>query len=160
MTGTQDNPECDKPLDLDNFKGNMKTTTSITLEPFEMVHISGLSTVKCCCKRVNVMVESKAQPKSDTKYISVNSYTLLKPGPTKVSVGLRNLSTWSITILAKSVVAKLSAANKVPDLLASKFKEGEGESKEESMDSDKTSSDDTIQSKSLNITNTTGTAPD
>ena len=41
-------------------------------------------------------------------------YSELRPGSSRVSVGLRNLSCESVTIRSKMVVAKVSVANMVP----------------------------------------------
>ena len=39
---------------------------------------------------------------------------VLKPGSSRVSIGIRNISCQSVTIPAKTVVAKIAAANVVP----------------------------------------------
>ena len=53
-----------------------------------------------------------------TKVIPIHGYTVLKPGSSRVSVGLQNHSCRKITIAAKSIVAKITAANIVPYSLA------------------------------------------
>ena len=53
---------------------------------------------------------------------------MLKPGSSRVSIGLRNLSCKSVAIKSKTVVATVAAANLVPFSMASNFK---GEDKEE-----------------------------
>ena len=61
------------------------------------------------------------EPDPEQSYESVvpiYGYTVLKPGSSRVSVGLRNHSCRRITIAAKSVVAKITAANIVPHSLA------------------------------------------
>ena len=64
-------------------------------------------------KRVNVIVES--DPKRDYgAAILINGYTVLKPGSSRVSVGIRNISCQCIMVLAKTVIAKIAAANVVP----------------------------------------------
>ena len=45
-------------------------------------------------------------------------YTVLKPGSSRVSVGIRNLSCWKITVPAKSIITKVATANVVPYSLA------------------------------------------
>ena len=56
------------------------------------------------------------EPKcSHTKY----SYNYLEPGLSFV-VYIRKLSTWEVKILAKSEIGKVTAANDVPPMLASK----------------------------------------
>ena len=46
--------------------------------------------------------------------IPINGYTVLKPGSSRVSVGIRNISCKSITIPTKTIIAKVAAANVVP----------------------------------------------
>ena len=46
--------------------------------------------------------------------IPIYGYTMLKPGSSRVSIGIRNLSCRKITIPAKSVIAKVAAASIVP----------------------------------------------
>ena len=66
---------------------------------------------------MNVIVE----PDPDKDYesvIPIHGYTILKPGSSRVPVGLRNHSCHRVTVQAKSIVAKVSAANVVPHSLA------------------------------------------
>ena len=50
--------------------------------------------------------------------IPIHGYTILKRGLSRVSVGIRNLSCQKVTIPAKSIIAKVSAANVVPHSFA------------------------------------------
>ena len=60
-----------------------------------------------------VIVES--DPERDySGAIPINGYTVLKPGSSQVSIGIRNISYQSVTMPAKTVVAKIAAANVVP----------------------------------------------
>ena len=62
---------------------------------------------------MNVIVES--DPERDySSAIPINGYTVLKPGSSRVSIGIRNISCQSVTIPAKTVVAKIAATNVVP----------------------------------------------
>ena len=66
---------------------------------------------------MNVIVE----PDPDKDYesvIPIHGYTILKPGSSRLSVGLRNHSCCRVMVQAKSIVAKVSAANVVPHSLA------------------------------------------
>ena len=61
------------------------------------------------------------EPDPDKDYesvIPIHGYTVLKPGSSHVSIGLRNHSCRKVTVQAKSIVAKVSAANVVPHSLA------------------------------------------
>ena len=95
----------------------MKLTKSVTIAPFQTIRASGLAECSQHFERVNVLVE----PDPDKCYesvIPIHGYTVLKPGSSRVSVGLRNHSCHKITIAAKSIVAKIKAANVVPHSLA------------------------------------------
>ena len=60
-----------------------------------------------------MVVES--DPKRDYgAAIPINGYTMLKPGSSHVSVGIRNISCQCVTVSAKTVIAKIAAANVVP----------------------------------------------
>ena len=50
--------------------------------------------------------------------IPIHGYTILKPGSSRVSVDIRNLSHQKVTIPAKSIIAEVSAANVVPHSFA------------------------------------------
>ena len=67
-------------------------------------------------KRVSIIVE----PNPDMEYESVapiHGYMVLKPGSSRVSIGLQNYSCCKVMVPAKSIVAKVSAANVVPHSL-------------------------------------------
>ena len=100
-------------FDLNKVRGHVKLTKSITIRPFQTVHVSGLTECNQHFKRVNVIVE----PDPDKNYeatVPIHGYTVLKPGSSRVSVGIMNLSCRKITVPAKSVIAKVAAANIVP----------------------------------------------
>ena len=64
-------------------------------------------------KRLNVVVES--DPKREySAAIPINGYTVLRPESSQVSIGIRNFSCQCVMILAKTVIAKVAAANVVP----------------------------------------------
>ena len=89
----------------------------MTIPPFQTIHVSGLTECIQHFKRVNVIVE----PDHDKDYksvIPIHGYTVLKPRYSHVSIGLRNQSCRRVTVQAKSIVAKVSAANVVPHSLA------------------------------------------
>ena len=100
-------------FDLDQVKGKVKLTKAVTVIPFQTVHVSGLTECDWHFKRVNVIVKSDPKKNYDAA-IPINEYTVLKPGSSRVSVGIRNNSCRSITMLAKSIIAKVAAANVVP----------------------------------------------
>ena len=104
-------------FNLDKIKGHVKLTKSVTIPPFQTIHVSGLTECDQHFKRVNVIVE----PDPDKDYesvIPIHGYTILKPRSLCVSIGLRNHSCCRVTVQAKSIVAKVLAANVVPHSLA------------------------------------------
>ena len=52
--------------------------------------------------------------------ILVNSYSVLHPGSTRVQVAFRNMTCKEIKLKPKTSIAKMSAANSVPNMLAPK----------------------------------------
>ena len=104
-------------FDLNKIKGHIRLTKSITITPFQTVHVLGLTGYDQHSKRVNVIVE----PNPDREYESVapiHRYMVLKPGSSRVSIDLQNYSCHKVTVPAKSIIAKVSAANVVPHSLA------------------------------------------
>ena len=102
---------------LNKIKGHVRLTKSITIAPFQTVHVSGLMGCDQHSKRVNVIVE----PDPDREYESmapIHGYTVQKPGSSRVSIGLWNYSCHKVTVPAKSIIAKVFAANVVPHSLA------------------------------------------
>ena len=61
--------------------------------------------------------------------VPVQMYTVLKPGSTQITFGLKNLSARTITVTSRSVIAKFMAADAIPNTLAlhiDKEKDGKG----------------------------------
>ena len=100
-------------FDLNKVKGHVKLTKSVTTGPFQTVHVSGLTECNQHFKRVNVIVESDLD-KNYEAAIPIHWYTMLKPGSSRVSVGIRNLSCKKITVPTKLIIAKVAAAHMVP----------------------------------------------
>ena len=66
---------------------------------------------------MNVIV--KPDPNKDYESVMlIHGYTTLKPGSFRVSIGLRNHSCHMVTINAKTIIAKVTAANVIPHSLA------------------------------------------
>ena len=55
--------------------------------------------------------------------VPAQTYTVLKPGSTRIKFGLRNLSARAVTIKSKTAVARFVAANAIPDMLAPSVEE-------------------------------------
>ena len=111
-------------FDLNQVKGKVKLTKAVVIKPFQTVHVLGYTECNQHFKRVNVIVESN--PKKDySGAIPINGYTVLKPGSSRVSMGIRNISCQSVTIPVKTVVAKIAAANVVPHSYAPNIESNE-----------------------------------
>ena len=74
-------------FDLNQIKGHVKLTKSVTIAPFQTIHASGLTECDQHSKRVNVLVEPDPD-KSYESVIPIHGYTVLKLGSSRVSVGL------------------------------------------------------------------------
>ena len=104
-------------LDLKEVQGKVTLTKNITLNPFETLKVSGNTSFRKHSKRVNVIIE-RPESHEHNMVAPVATYTVLKPGSTRIQFGLRNLLARSITLKSKTTIAKFSAANAVPDMLA------------------------------------------
>ena len=104
-------------FDLNKIQGHVKLTKPVTIAPFQTVHVSGLTECNQHFKRVNVIVEPNPN-KDYESIIPIHGYTTLKPGSSRVSIGLRNHSCRRVTINAKTIIAKVTATNVVPHSLA------------------------------------------
>ena len=104
-------------FDLDTAKGKIKLTKTIEIGPFETICVPGKTTFKKHFKRLNIMVESLIEPNCNT-VVPVRTYTILKPGSTRLNVGLGNLSGKAITVHAKMAITQFTAANAIPETLA------------------------------------------
>ena len=120
-------------FDLNQIKGHVRLTKSVTIAPFQTICIPGLTECDQHFKRVNVLVE----PDPDRSYesvIPIHGYTVLKPGSSRFSVGLQNHSCRKITIAAKSIVAKVTAANIVPHSLAPNVETEDGQHQDQDQE--------------------------
>ena len=106
---------------LSDVKGPVKLTKDVTLQPFEAVRVQGLTKVRGHLKRVHSIIEPKIPEDVNPGLVAaVTSYTILKPGSSKVTLGLKNFSCRVVTLRAKAIVATISAANAIPAKLAPK----------------------------------------
>ena len=108
-----------KAFTLDQVKGGIKLTKAVEIPAFKTPHVQGLSKVRGHQQCANTITEPPTE-----KYLNSittgMSYTFLKLRSGHVAVGLCNL-TGKISILKpNTVVAKISAANVVSDMLTSK----------------------------------------
>ena len=80
-----------KGLTLDQVKGDLKITKALTLAPFEMANVLTQFKVKNHRKIVNVITEPPEHIYAPD-VVTNPGYAYLKPGPSRVSVSLRNLT--------------------------------------------------------------------
>ena len=114
-------------FDLEMIKGNVRITKQVMFSPFETKHVPGLTECNTHYKRVHVVTEASEKFQHGAVK-PICTYSELKPGSSRVSIGLRNFSCRSVTLRPKMVVAKVSVANIVPFSVAPNL---EGEVKEE-----------------------------
>ena len=104
---------------LENVKGDVKVQKATTLPPFSTTFIKGRSNVKGHYKRINVATEHSDNIKNHN-IATVRSYSFMKPGSSKVVVGVRNLTSKELVLKAGTVIGRIEAANAIPPMLAPK----------------------------------------
>ena len=114
-------------FDLEKTKGDVRITKQVTFGPFETKHVPGLTECNTHYKGVHVVTEASEKFQHGAVK-PICTYSELKLGSSRVSIGLRNFSCRSVTLRPKTVVAKVLAANMVPFSVAPNL---EGEEKEE-----------------------------
>ena len=108
-------------FDLNLVKGQVKITKRVTIPPFETIHVPRLIECNSHFKRVHIMTEVSEGFNHETVK-TICAYSMLKPGSSRVSIGLRSLSCKSVTIELKTVIATVAAANLVPMSMAPNLK--------------------------------------
>ena len=112
---------------LETIKGDVRITKQVMFSPFETKHVPGLTECNTHYKRVHVV--TKALEKFQHVAVKpICTYSELKLGSSRVSIGLRNFSCRRVTLRPKTMVEKVSAANIVQFSVAPNL---EGEEKEE-----------------------------
>ena len=109
----------EKTFSLDKVEEMVKLTKMLELPPFSTIQVHGIMKVKGHDKRFDLVVEPKNNG-CNTSIVAVPSYANLKPGSSKVNMSLRNLTSKSITVKAKSIVAQVATDNVVPPMLTPK----------------------------------------
>ena len=125
--------EDEKGFTPDQVNGDLKITKVLTLAPFETAKVLTQSKVKNHRKRVNVITEPPEHSYAHD-VVTNPSYVCLRPGPSRVSVSLRNLTGRTVTTKPKTVVAKLAVANMVPPKLAPKVEKETENTDQETID--------------------------
>ena len=105
---------------LNKIEGTVKLTRKVKLKPGGSLKLSGKGNYSLNSKQVNVIVEPTEE--EDGQY-TIPSYSFLKSNSKRVSVGLRNMSCRTVTLHKGTVIAWLSPANVIPQMLAPKLEE-------------------------------------
>ena len=95
-------------------KGFIKTTKPVTLPPFSITIIKGSTMLRCHGMRLNLIAESSTSTHLPPSVQCAPTYCILEPGSNRVAVGLKNVSSKSITIPSRTVVGQLQQAKMVP----------------------------------------------
>ena len=95
-------------------KGFIKTTKPVTLPPFSTTIIKGSTKLGSHGTRLNLIAESSKSMHLPPNVQCAPTYCTLEPGSNRVAVGLRNISSKSITIPSRAIVGHLQQAKMVP----------------------------------------------
>ena len=114
--------ENSKTFTLDQVKGGIELTKIVKIPAFETIQLQELPKVRGHQQCINMVTELPIEKYSNS-ITTVTSYTCLKPGSGHVTIALCNLMGKNIVLKPNTVVAKISAANVVPHMLASKSPE-------------------------------------
>ena len=91
-------------------KGSIKTTKAVTLPPFTTTIVKGSTKWGSHGMWLNLIVESSSGTQLLSGVQCAPTYCTLEPGSSRVAVGLRNLSSWSVKIPSWVVVGQLQQA--------------------------------------------------
>ena len=94
-------------------KGFIKTTKPVTLPSFSTTIIKGSTKLRDYGMRLNLIAESSKSTHLPPSMQCTPTYCTLEPGSNRVAVGLRNISSKSITIPSRIVVGQLQQAKMV-----------------------------------------------
>ena len=78
-------------FNLHKVKGHVKLNKSMTMMPFQTVHVSGIMECTQHSKRVNIIVEPDLSKNYETT-VPVHGYAMLKPGSSGVSIAYEILA--------------------------------------------------------------------
>ena len=104
-------------FNLTVVNGLITTSKEVTLSPFKIQTVTGVSKVTDHIKWVHVIAEPKEQGFSN-EVVATSTYGDLKPGSSRVKIYLQNLTSQKVTIPAQCVISQIQAANEVPGIYA------------------------------------------
>ena len=104
-------------------KGFIMTTMPVILPPFSTTIIKGSTKLWSHGMRLNLIAESSTSTHLPPSVQCAPTYCILEPGSNRVAVGLKNISSRSITIPSRTVVGQLQQAKMVPKIQKTSTKE-------------------------------------
>ena len=103
----------DPEFDLDQVKGKEVTCEKVKTPTLQTVVVKGFTTVTGHWKYVHVLVEPSTMC---TSIFIPGNTSELRPGKSDVTVVLRNLSGWDVTLEPHTELGTVTAANIVPSM--------------------------------------------
>ena len=118
-------------FNLNQVNGVVKTVEKVTILPGETKRVSGMAQFKGTSQRVNLVTEplQENQEVNESSWVVIPGYAESKSGSSRVGVAVRNVSKTVVLIAKGQQLARVTAANQVPNMLAPKYIEGNGEPK-------------------------------
>ena len=104
-------------------KGYIKTTKPVTLPPFSTAILKGSTKLKSHGVRINLIAESSTSTHLPPSVQCAPTYCILDPSSNRVAVGLKNISSRSITIPSRTVVGQVQQAKMVSKIQQASAKE-------------------------------------
>ena len=93
-----------------SHKGSIKTTKPVTQPLFSTTIVKGSTKLRNHGMQLNLIAESSSGTQLPSGVQCAPTYCTLEPGSSRDTVGLRNLSSWSIKIVSQVVVGQLQQA--------------------------------------------------
>ena len=105
-------------FNLDQLDNLVKTVESTTIQPVEMKKISGMGQFRGTSQRINLITKPlhKIQVVEGPFWVTIPTYAECKSGSSRVAVAVRNNSKAFIVIAKGQQIAKVMAANQVPNI--------------------------------------------
>ena len=110
-------------FNLDQVDGLVKTVETTTIQPGEMKKISGMAQFRGTSQRINLVTEplQEIQEVGEPSWVTIPAYAECKSGSSRVAVAVLNISKVIVVIAKWQQIAKVMAANQVPNMLAPKY---------------------------------------
>ena len=96
----------------------VRLTRKVTLAPMQVHKTVGIAKIPILSKRLNVMTEWLLAREAIEGVEVITSYETFKQGGNRVTIGLQNMTREKITLKKGTKVARVTAANIVPPMLA------------------------------------------